>query len=310
MTVVEQVRGLNEEQLAAVEATGNVFVSAGAGTGRRPCSSSATCARSAIRASTSTRSSSSPTPARPPASFAPVSGRGSSGAGGPISRGLDGAWISTIHGFCNRLLKAHPFAVGLDPRFRELEDAGAAVLRGEAFERARGVLRRGRPGASAPARHVPRGRAPADADGRVRGRSARPVGLVLELGPRTSVADAIFRFRGGVVLPRRRCVRDREPTSNGGGGAALTGDASLPERLVDLSGLRCRGVAPRRTSSHGRRARARGSRRPSRGRPRTSSSCCSSASRTSTRLPSAGSPWWTSRISSSPPETCSHTTSR
>ena len=53
-----------------------------------------------------------------------------------LARELDGAWISTIHGFCNRLLRAHPFAAGLDPRFRELEDAGAAVLRGEAFERA------------------------------------------------------------------------------------------------------------------------------------------------------------------------------
>ena len=34
MTVVEQAPGLNEEQFAAVEATGNVFVSAGAGTGK------------------------------------------------------------------------------------------------------------------------------------------------------------------------------------------------------------------------------------------------------------------------------------
>ena len=53
-----------------------------------------------------------------------------------LARELDGAWISTIHGFCNRLLKAYPFGVGLDPRFRELDEAGAAVLRGEAFERA------------------------------------------------------------------------------------------------------------------------------------------------------------------------------
>ena len=34
MTVVEQVAALNEQQLAAVEATGTVFVSAGAGTGK------------------------------------------------------------------------------------------------------------------------------------------------------------------------------------------------------------------------------------------------------------------------------------
>ncbi|HVS84925.1 MAG TPA: UvrD-helicase domain-containing protein, partial [Gaiellaceae bacterium] len=53
-----------------------------------------------------------------------------------LARELDGAWISTIHGFCNRLLKAHPFEAGLDPRFRELDDAQGAVIRGEAFRTA------------------------------------------------------------------------------------------------------------------------------------------------------------------------------
>ena len=42
-----------------------------------------------------------------------------------LARELDGAWISTIHGFCARLLRAHPFAVGLDPRFRELDETPA-----------------------------------------------------------------------------------------------------------------------------------------------------------------------------------------
>src|SRR5262249_4882901 len=53
-----------------------------------------------------------------------------------LARELDGAWISTIHGFCARLLRAHPFAAGIDPRFRELDDEQGAVIRGEAFERA------------------------------------------------------------------------------------------------------------------------------------------------------------------------------
>src|SRR5205823_10389928 len=53
-----------------------------------------------------------------------------------LARRLDGAWVSTIHGFCARLLRANPFAVGIDPRFRELDDEHGAVLRGEAFERA------------------------------------------------------------------------------------------------------------------------------------------------------------------------------
>ena len=105
--------------------------------GRRRFSSSATSARCASAASTSTRSSSSRTRARRPASCASRIRAALRERGRPdLARELDGAWISTIHGFCSRLLRAHPFAAGLDPRFRELEDAGAAVLRGEAFERA------------------------------------------------------------------------------------------------------------------------------------------------------------------------------
>src|SRR5437763_13215321 len=55
-----------------------------------------------------------------------------------LARELDGAWISTIHGFCHRLLKTYRFAAGLDPRFRVLDDSQARVLRGEAFEEALG----------------------------------------------------------------------------------------------------------------------------------------------------------------------------
>ena len=50
-----------------------------------------------------------------------------------LARQLDGAWISTIHGFCLRILKAHPFAAGLDPRFRVLDGNQALVLQSEAF---------------------------------------------------------------------------------------------------------------------------------------------------------------------------------
>ena len=53
-----------------------------------------------------------------------------------LARELDGAWISTIHGFCHRLLKAHPFAAGIDPRFRVLDESQGRVLRGEAFRAA------------------------------------------------------------------------------------------------------------------------------------------------------------------------------
>jgi ATP-dependent helicase/nuclease subunit A len=50
--------------------------------------------------------------------------------------GLGGAWITTIHGFCNRLLLAHPVAVGIDPRFRVLDAPEAERASAEAFEEA------------------------------------------------------------------------------------------------------------------------------------------------------------------------------
>src|SRR3954447_22454752 len=46
------------------------------------------------------------------------------------------AWISTIHGFCRRLLASHPAAAGIDPRFRVVDEAEADRLAGRAFEAA------------------------------------------------------------------------------------------------------------------------------------------------------------------------------
>ena len=53
-----------------------------------------------------------------------------------LARDLDAAWISTIHGFCRRLLTAYPLAAGIDPRFRVLDESQARVLQGEAFNAA------------------------------------------------------------------------------------------------------------------------------------------------------------------------------
>ena len=53
-----------------------------------------------------------------------------------LARDLDGGWISTIHGFCRRLLTAYPLAAGIDPRFRVLDESQARVLQGEAFNAA------------------------------------------------------------------------------------------------------------------------------------------------------------------------------
>jgi ATP-dependent helicase/nuclease subunit A len=128
---------MNEQQLAAVEATGEVFVSAGAGTGKTAVLVErfvrAVCDRGldvdSILVITYTRRAAGELRTRIRAA---LHERGRD----DLARELDGAWISTIHGFCLRLLKAYPFAAGLDPRFRELDDAQAAVLRGEAFRAA------------------------------------------------------------------------------------------------------------------------------------------------------------------------------
>ncbi len=49
------------------------------------------------------------------------------------ARDMDGAWISTIHGFCARVLRAHAVTAGLDPAFVVLDEAVARQARGEAF---------------------------------------------------------------------------------------------------------------------------------------------------------------------------------
>jgi ATP-dependent exoDNAse (exonuclease V) beta subunit len=129
--------GVNEQQRAAVEAEGEVFVSAGAGTGKTAVLVErfvrAVCDRGldvdSILVITYTRRAAGELRSRIRAALAE---RGRL----DLARELDGAWISTIHGFCLRLLKSYPFAAGLDPRFRELDDAQGAVLRSEAFRSA------------------------------------------------------------------------------------------------------------------------------------------------------------------------------
>ena len=128
---------MNEQQRAAVEASGEVFVSAGAGTGKTAVLVErfvrAVCDRGldvdSILVITYTRRAAGELRTRIRAALGE---RGRQ----DLARELDGAWISTIHGFCLRLLKAYPFAAGLDPRFRELDDAQGAVLRSEAFRSA------------------------------------------------------------------------------------------------------------------------------------------------------------------------------
>ncbi len=53
-----------------------------------------------------------------------------------LGRESEGAWISTIHAFCHRLLSSHALLAGLDPRFSVLDEDEAARLRVRAFDRA------------------------------------------------------------------------------------------------------------------------------------------------------------------------------
>src|SRR5437667_12911919 len=101
---------LNPEQLAAVEAKGEVFVSAGAGTGKTRVLVErfvrAVCDEGldvqSVLAITYTRKAAAELRARI---------RSELGARDrfDLAQQPDGAWISTIHGFCARLLRAHPF---------------------------------------------------------------------------------------------------------------------------------------------------------------------------------------------------------
>ena len=62
---------------------------------------------------------------------------------------IGGAWITTIHGFCNRLLAGHPVAAGIDPSFRVLDGPETTRAAREAFDEAvREFLAGGEPGDS------------------------------------------------------------------------------------------------------------------------------------------------------------------
>ncbi len=244
MTTLDVPTRLNDEQLAAVEATGNTFVSAGAGTGKTSVLVEryvrAVCDRGldveSILVITYTRKAAGELRSRIRAALV-ERGRHD------LARDLDGAWISTIHGFCNRILKAHPFGVGLDPRFRELDEAGAAVLRGEAFEQAlesfcaggeperlrllatyrAGGLRRMLTGVYETLRSA-----------------GRP--LVLELGERPSFDDALAALRVEASCLAEDADATETQRRNASEAWQLSVEGTSPERVIDLSSLQSRGA--------------------------------------------------------------------
>ena len=234
---------MNEQQQAAVDAAGLVFVSAGAGTGKTKVLverfARAVCDDGldvgSILVITYTKRAAGELRSRIRARLVEL-GRSD------LARELDGAWISTIHGFCNRLLKTYPLAAGLDPRFRELDDAQGSVLRGEAFQAALAdFCAGGRPerlrllatyGASGLRRMLTGVYGTLRSAGR---------DLVLELGARPSLTDALDRFEDAA-----RCLADDVAATDAARVAAAQALDSLAgerdaERLLDLGGLRARG---------------------------------------------------------------------
>lgn len=69
------------------------------------------------------------------------------GLGGRAGPRVEGGWISTIHGFCARLLRERALEAGIDPGFSVLTDVPAARLRRAAFLAAERWFRAERPGA-------------------------------------------------------------------------------------------------------------------------------------------------------------------
>jgi len=236
-------RAPNPEQLKAIEATGEVFVSAGAGTGKTTVLVErfvrAVCDEGldvdSILVITYTERAAGELRGRIRARLAELGRQ-------DLSRALDGAWISTIHGFCLRLLKTHPLAAGLDPRFRVLDDSQGKVIRGEAFDEALDTFCTGEQPerlwllATYGARGLRRMLTSVYETLRSAGRD-----LQLELGERPGLPVRLEELREAA-----RCLADDAGATDAARASAaraleLAEAEERPERLLDLGLLRARG---------------------------------------------------------------------
>lgn len=134
-------RRLNDEQLAAVEALdGPVLVFAGAGSGKttvlverfvralgpRPGSHEGALDPSRIVTITFTEKAAAELAER-------IRARLREHGRVVEARAIGGAWVSTIHGFCRRLLKLYALDAGVDPYFTVMDPVRADLLEQEAF---------------------------------------------------------------------------------------------------------------------------------------------------------------------------------
>jgi ATP-dependent exoDNAse (exonuclease V) beta subunit len=132
------------EQAAAIEVGGrDVLLEAGAGTGKTGVMVDRYCrlvcdrevSPDAILAFTFTDKAAAELRQRIRAELARRAELGSERAG-ELLAAIGGAWVTTIHGFCNRLLAGHPVAAGIDPGFRVLDAPETARATREAFDEA------------------------------------------------------------------------------------------------------------------------------------------------------------------------------
>jgi ATP-dependent helicase/nuclease subunit A len=137
-------RAPTPEQAAAIAVSGrDVLLEAGAGTGKTGVMVDRYCrlvcdegvSPDAILAFTFTDKAAAELRQRLRAELARRAERGSERAGELLSA-IGGAWVMTIHGFCNRLLAGHPVAAGIDPGFRVLDAPEASRAAREAFDEA------------------------------------------------------------------------------------------------------------------------------------------------------------------------------
>ncbi|MEX2105655.1 MAG: UvrD-helicase domain-containing protein [Solirubrobacterales bacterium] len=132
------------EQAAAIAVSGrDVLLEAGAGTGKTGVMVDRYCrlvcdkgvSPDAILAFTFTDKAAAELRQRIRAELARRAELGSERAGELLAT-IGGAWVTTIHSFCNRLLAAHPVAAGIDPGFRVLDTPESTRAAREAFDEA------------------------------------------------------------------------------------------------------------------------------------------------------------------------------
>jgi len=139
---VAPAREPTPEQAAAIAVRGrDVLLEAGAGTGKTGVMVERYCrlvcdsgvSPDAILAFTFTDKAAAELRQRIRNELARRAKRGSERAAAALT-GIGGAWITTIHGFCNRVLAAHPVAAGVDPGFRVLDAPETGRAAREAFD--------------------------------------------------------------------------------------------------------------------------------------------------------------------------------